>query len=262
MSLFHLVAFQAILKVALAGGFLFGAAGLLLRRWWRLSLVLAVAGSAVFIFGYAAFAQPSRLFGSILGRGESANEVALTFDDGPDPRYTPAVLDLLKRWNARATFFVLGKEVEAHSELARRIVAEGHALGSHGYSHTLLAFLSASRTWEELERADQAIQAATGSRPKLLRPPYGFRNPWLPAQVKRLGYRMVGWSLSGRDSQHPTAAQIRRRIEGRLRPGDIVLLHDGRGNREQTVLALQEVLRFLERKGWRAVTVPELLAPG
>ena len=157
MSLFHLVAFQAILKVALAGGFLFAAAGLFLRRWWRLSLVLAVAGSAVFFFGYAAFAQPSRLFGSILLRGESANEVALTFDDGPDPRYTPAVLDLLKRWNARATFFVLGKEVEAHPDLARRIVAEGHAIGSHGYSHTPLAFLSASRTWEELEREREAL---------------------------------------------------------------------------------------------------------
>ena len=259
-ALVHSLPFQATLKLGLSGGLLLAAAGLLLRERRWLSLLLAAGGAGILLFGYGAFVPRSQLFGAVVWRGEGADKVALTFDDGPHPRYTPAVLDLLRRWNCRATFFVLGKEVEAHPELARRIVAEGHAIGSHGYSHRPFAFMSPSQLREELERTDHAIQRATGARPSLLRPPYGFRSPLLAREARRLGYRLVGWTLTAGDWRRRQAAQISGQIERELRPGDIVLLHDGRGDRRETVAALEQILRFLQRRGWRAATLPELLA--
>lgn len=188
--------------------------------------------------------------------------VALTFDDGPDPLYTPRILDVLDRYKARATFFVLGTQAEAHPELLRAIVQRGHEVGTHGYRHTNLTRLKPEVVAADLKRADDLIAAAVGSRPRDLRPPYGFLSPTVLVEAGKLGYRIILWTdeHDPRDWTRPAAAEIARRSLQRIEKGMILLLHDSGGNREQTVKALPLILERLRDQGYQVVTVDELLA--
>lgn len=183
--------------------------------------------------------------------------VALTFDDGPDPDVTPDVLDLLRRYHAPATFFVIGERVKRWPELVQREVRDGHAVESHSYSHPREE-ISAWHAWRELQRTAIVITTWAGRAPTIFRPPYGNLTDNLSKAARHEGLCVVKWTVCGSDNPRLTAAEIVEAATHEVRSGDIILLHDGR-DRHQTVRALPEILRRLSDDGYRFVTVPQLL---
>jgi peptidoglycan-N-acetylglucosamine deacetylase len=215
---------------------------------------------AVLLLGVESASPKSALFGPFVSHGSrSSGLVALTFDDGPDPAYTPQVLKILAAHHTKATFFMLGEQVARHPELAREVQAQGHAIGSHCYRHISLMAASPRRIHEELTRAATELTKVLGEGPHLLRTPYGFHPPFLLEEAEKQHYRVIGWSVSPHDSFHLTGHLVARRVVNRACAGDIILLHDGRGNRQETIDALPEILEGLKAKSLRCVTVPELL---
>lgn len=184
--------------------------------------------------------------------------VALTFDDGPDPRYTPEVLDALARHEVPATFFLQGRHVDRHPDLARR-VAEEHTVGNHTYSHRSLANASTSTARDQMERAHQAIFDVTGTEPHIFRPPYGHLSGAANLQAAQLGYDTVLWSQRV-DSRSPADDNVER-LSGRMGPGDVILAHDG-GSMDNTsvVECLPDLLVMLDDQGFEHVSVPEMMA--
>jgi peptidoglycan-N-acetylglucosamine deacetylase len=180
-----------------------------------------------------------------------AGVVYLTFDDGPTPAYTPRVLALLARHRARATFFVVGRNAATWPGLVRRELAAGHGVGNHTWSHRRLTGLRGERLQAEVGAASAAIRRATGSGPRCLRPPYGTVDAASAYRVRGLGLRLVLWDVDSNDWHRPGAGVIAGRVLSRVRSGDVVLFHDGGGNREQTLAALDQVLSALSARGFR-----------
>ncbi|KKM09298.1 hypothetical protein SY88_19860 [Clostridiales bacterium PH28_bin88] len=192
--------------------------------------------------------------------------VALTFDDGPDIRYTPQILDILKKYDAKATFFLVGKHVEEHPQIARRIVQEGHEVGNHTYSHYNMLKASPARQVEELTRAEAVIKNATGERTSLFRPPRGLYDANLQGPLHDRGYSLVLWSVTSGDWLEISSRDIVNNILKRAGPGDVLLFHDsgnlisgGGGNRLNTVQALPHLLEELKREGYTFVTMTQLM---
>jgi len=183
--------------------------------------------------------------------------VALTFDDGPSPEVTPAVLDALRAFGVRATFFVLGEAVERAPHLLRRIVAEGHTVGLHGDTHRPFVLLSGREIAGEIGRARGAVLRACPDvvLSPWLRPPHGFKSPGVLWATHRAGLRLAGWAVDGRDYRETDPVRVARNVLDALRPGAVVLLHDGPGN-AATVAALAAILRGLEEQSWQAVVLP------
>jgi peptidoglycan/xylan/chitin deacetylase (PgdA/CDA1 family) len=162
-----------------------------------------------------------------LERRVERNVIAVTFDDGPHPQGTPAVLDVLERAHARATFFLVGEQVDRHPHVAREIVDAGHEVALHCYRHTLLLRRRSAAVADDLDRALDAIGRATERAPTLYRPPYGVLSSGALRLVRDRGFRTLLWSTWGRDwERRATAQSIARRATRGLRPGDVVLLHD------------------------------------
>lgn len=191
-------------------------------------------------------------------------QVALTFDDGPHPRTTPAVLDILEQHGAIATFFVVGHKVDKHPEVVRQIVMRGHALGLHGYQHDrLFALKPPAYVAADIEKTRDAVERACGLRPRAFRPPIGFVSPRTAAGAARAQAPLIGWSTRAYDGTGPVSPErVVRRIEAGLRSGAIVLLHDAAEHDDFTpaaVEALPRILEALERRGLHSVTVERLL---
>jgi peptidoglycan/xylan/chitin deacetylase (PgdA/CDA1 family) len=212
-----------------------------------------VLGGAV----HGAFHRNSFLFGRPITRVRTtARSVALTFDDGPNPDATPMILDALATRGVRATFFVLGRHAEQWPELVKRVADEGHAIGNHGYFHRKLHFKSPRYVRSDLTLGTQAIERASGYRPRLFRAPHGFRSPWVTSIAHSLGQRTVGWSFGVWDSDRPGADVIAERTLTRTEPGSILLLHDGdgydpHGDRVQTAQAVPVIVDRLLAEGYR-----------
>jgi len=249
------VSFACLLVAGLLAGGL-----LLARRRRRLaSLLLGLAALAA-LAAYGALAPASSLFGPNFSHAATRQHViALTFDDGPDPRYTPRLLDLLRRHQARATFFVSGGAAARYPQLIRRMVAEGHQVGNHAYHHYDLLTLSPRRVRQEVA-GTQAVLARCGVACQALRPPYGFRSPVVYAAAREQGLQVVGWSVSSQDWRRLPAPVIVRRVLARLAPGQVIVFHDGRGDRRQTVRALALLLPELEHREYRSLTIAQLQA--
>lgn len=193
---------------------------------------------------------------SIRSTGD-AGTIALTFDDGPNPRVTPDLLRLLQRHHVVATFFVIGRHTRAERGLAGEMAAAGHVLGNHTDSHVLLPFTSAPVARQELARCSDAIAEACGERPRLLRPPYGLRRRHLKQIAIELGLqRLVMWSRVAWDWRPQEYERVARRLEA-VRGGDVVLLHDGgpqpEADRTHVVRALAECLPRWIDAGYRFV---------
>jgi len=229
----------------------------------------AVLAAGAGIAAWGAFYPGSQLFGPTLRNTPRASDIALTFDDGPNPAVTPPLLDLLDRHSARGTFFLIGRFVRECPDLVREIAARGHALGNHTDSHPALTFLSAQRIEEELSRCRDAIGAAVpDASPAWMRPPYGFRGPQLRGAVRRAGLRGVAmWSLICHDwkPQPPTRliARLGRVGESDSWGGDVVLLHDGdhralNGDRHHVVAALEHWLPRWRDAGREFVTINQI----
>ena len=231
------------------------------RRWLSGFAALMIA------LGLLIFATVSpgvQAFGPVLARGRVVQPVvALTFDDGPDQR-TSEALDILARYGVKATFFVIGEEVQQRPELARRIVAEGHAIGNHTFSHPLLLAADLpEKVEQELDGATAAIKAATGVTPTVFRPPHGWRSPWLIDLANRKGYTVVTWSIALDDWFGPSAEVIAEHVLKRAQPGAIILLSEDREGKLEpstgnALAALPTIIEALQARGYRFVTVPEL----
>jgi peptidoglycan/xylan/chitin deacetylase (PgdA/CDA1 family)/uncharacterized membrane protein YbhN (UPF0104 family) len=232
---------------------------------WLPWLIDVVCMSAIVVLTIGCFAHNAPLFGRVVdGVGVHEDVVALTFDDGPSPDTTPRVLDALRSAGMRATFFVLGKHAEQHPELVERMVREGHEVASHGYSHGILVFASRAEIAEELTRTQHLLQGAGAPPVRMFRAPHGFRNPFVVRVCRRLGYRVVGWTKGVFDTRLPGAEVIAERSIAALRPGAILLLHDGDGSgdgdRSQTADALPAILEGVRERRLEAVTMSELAA--
>jgi peptidoglycan/xylan/chitin deacetylase (PgdA/CDA1 family) len=235
--------------------------------------VLAVAG----FWSYEAAESPaSQIFGKTVVSGPAGERVvALTFDDGPNPPYTDAILRVLEREGVRATFFVVGRAVSAYPESVRREVRDGDAVGNHSWSHEHLIVESPQRIHDSLARTDAAIFAAAHVHPSVMRPPFGSRDWAVLGEAQKLGYTPVMWSVPlANDWEYPPPTVIAQRIVPYVRDGSILVLHDGnRGllcardrlpartcDRSSEVEATRLIVDALKRQGYRFVTVPELLA--
>jgi peptidoglycan/xylan/chitin deacetylase (PgdA/CDA1 family) len=188
------------------------------------------------------------------------HDVALTFDDGPHPQGTPAVLDILDHAGARATFFLVGEQVERCPELAAEVARRGHAVGVHGHRHRNLLRIPPRSLAADLDRAWALIAETTGSAPQLYRPPYGIFSAGALLAVRRRGWVPLLWSRWGRDwARRATPASIATRVTRDLAPGDVVLLHDADtysapGSWRRTASALPRILDELDHRGLRPIT--------
>ena len=247
----------------------------------------AATAGAVGLFGFSALSVgvPTALFAALLTDGiarpsssvlyptlthgpRDQRRIALSFDDGPDPQVTPAILDALAAHGARASFFVIGQALANHPDLARRMLAEGHELCNHSWQHSRWQnFWGVHALTEEITRGEQSIAAFTGStvRP-LYRSPIGLKSPPLALAAQRLGVRMIAWSLHSRDTRLRDPRQIAARVLGRIQPGDIVLMHDGHDlpgrHRPVCAEAVPLILQGLRDKQLECVTVSKLIGPG
>jgi len=175
--------------------------------------------------------------------------VYLTFDDGPNPLYTNQILDLLARYNARATFFVIGNSVDAYPGVVQRIVAEGHALGNHTYWHEALPNVSQDVVAQTLGATDSALIRAVGRPSSCLRPPYGALDQPTFNQIAGLGYTVHMWEVDSEDWKTPDGYAIAANVLSSTSLGDRVLFHDGPTNRASTVAAVESVLEVLSNRG-------------
>lgn len=199
--------------------------------WTVLTVILIVAAAADalgFLLWYSCSWPRSQVLGPAIIRGPAAGkQIAITFDDGPSPPFTEQILDILRSRNISATFFVCGRAVELHPDTVRRIHAEGHAIGNHTWSHPYLYFMRATRMSEEIDRTQRAVHQVTGQTPELFRPPYGGRWFGLYPILRKRRIKLVQWSLSGNDWKLD-ADEIIKTVCAGIRPGAIILLHDGR----------------------------------
>jgi peptidoglycan-N-acetylglucosamine deacetylase len=232
-------------------------------------------GTAVWVWGFlfldafllvAMLERRAPFFGRIAWRGRAdVPAVALSFDDGPNEPCSSQVLDILRRYDVKATFFAIGANAERHPETLRRLVAEGHELGNHTYDHAVLPLRGPRHIRETVRRTSDLLERITGVRPQLFRAPHGWRNPWSDRAVRAEGCEPVAWSLGVFDTARPGADAIRDRTLRGLHNGCIVLLHDGRGlepaiDGSQLVEALPGIIEGARARGFRVATVGELLA--
>ncbi len=185
------------------------------------------------------------------------NYVSITFDDGPDPIYTPRILSLLKEYDAHGTFFLIGKNAEKHPEIVRQIIEEGHSIGSHSYSHSKnFGFFSSEKVTLELNQNISLLKEMTGKKVKLFRPPFGVTNPNIKRALKSTGQFSIGWSKRSLDTTNISEDNILKRITSNLQKGDIILLHD---SSSKTVAVLEQLLLTLPRHKLKSVPVECLL---
>jgi peptidoglycan/xylan/chitin deacetylase (PgdA/CDA1 family) len=185
--------------------------------------------------------------------------VALTFDDGPGPKNTAQILEILHKNNIKATFFMVGEMVQYHPQVAKQVVAGGHVLGNHTWHHWYHRMDTATAA-SEINRTADIIYKTTGVKTNLFRPPGGFLNNGLVAYAKNQKYAVMMWSAESGDSQRRgQAPTLVNNVLKRTKPGGIVLLHDGGGNRSRTVKALPDIITGLKAQGYQFVTIPQLL---
>ena len=190
---------------------------------------------------------------SIRAEKTIAAKVALTFDDGPHPVYTPQLLDGLKERGVRATFFVVGENIPGNEEILKRMDAEGHLIGNHTYNHVKLSDLDSARACAEVEKTNVLIQEATGKEPEFIRPPFGA---WKKTMECSLGMLPVLWDVDPLDWTTKNTALVVERVLKDTKPGDIILLHD---YYQSSVDAALEIVDTLTQRGYEFVTVDELI---
>jgi peptidoglycan/xylan/chitin deacetylase (PgdA/CDA1 family) len=246
---------------------------------WLIPPILGVDVVALVVYG-AAYPR-SQIFGATKYRTSSPRRLALTFDDGPNPAVTPHVLELLARYNAKATFFLVGKTVRELPSLVQEIAARGHLIGNHTETHPNLFFRGPEETRDELQRCNEAILRVTHEAPRWFRPPFGFRSPWLGPIVQQFHMRTAMWTTIPGDWRGKPPAWLIERMKpiavraqangirpknanpsSLVRTGDVVCLHDGdyarpNGNRAATVAALQYWLPRWRDLGLEFVTMAE-----
>ncbi len=186
-----------------------------------------------------------------------SKKIALTFDDGPHPELTYPILDVLDRFNAKATFFCIGKQIEKHPEVLKEIVTRGHSIGNHSYSHSNFIDFSSQLKWlEEIRNTDSVIEKVIGKPSKLFRPPFGVTTPNLAKALKETKHNVIGWNNRSFDTVLKNRTLVLKRIIKHISPGGIILLHDTQPN---TLYILEHLLLYLKQHQFEAVTINNLL---
>lgn len=224
-----------------------------------LNLILCLICVSGVIFYTFFYGPESQLFCTTYYQGNPERKsVALTFDDGPVPFYTPTILKTLRRHGVKATFFVKGERVETFPEIAKQIVAEGHEIGNHSFSHRRLAFVPPSVVAEEIERTEKALKKLGIDECTLVRPPQGQRFYFLPAYINERGLKLVTWSVDSRDYDrfNNTPDEILNNVLSQVRNGSIILLHD---RHIRAIRALEPMIEQLKAKGFAFETVSQLI---
>ena len=234
---------------------------LLVLNWEHKLFFISLELATKFLIFYPAIRANCRWFGPVVTRFRPEKKaVWLTIDDGPHPEDTPALLKLLKQHNARATFFVIGRQVEKYPELARAIVRDGHTLANHTQTHPVLFFWSffTPRLARELDQCSQALRAATGETPRWFRAPAGMANLFLHFLLRDRGMKLIGWSARGFDGLFHNTGAMSDMICQSIQPGAIILLHEGRRDRHGrpiNVILTETILTRLTAAGY-VFTVP------
>jgi len=183
-------------------------------------------------------------------------KVAITFDDGPHPEFTPKVLDLLKANNVKGTFFCIGKHIESYPELFKRIISEGHTIGNHTFNHeNNFGFIKTKNVIVELEKTNAIIKKVSGLKVNFFRPPFGVTNPRINRGINAVGLQSIGWSIRSFDTTSKFKNTIVESIKNSLKKGDVILLHD---TSEKSVEILEQLLLFLKRNKFESVTIDSL----
>ncbi len=199
----------------------------------------------------------------LLNGPRNKKRIALTFDDVPDPRYTPAILDILAEHDVCATFFIVGNRAAKYPSLVKRIHNEGHIIGNHSYDHAVFSKLTLSNYQKQIWRTDTIIKNIIGYSPHFIRPPYGELLPQQIRWSKQAGFVIVNWDVDSVDwKNNPSSALVLQNIRSTLQPGSIILQHAGGGigqNLSGTVNALPKLIHLLQSKGYELVTLPELI---
>ena len=182
--------------------------------------------------------------------------IALTFDDGPHEK-TIEILDLLSKYNAKATFFCIGKQIEKYPKTVERIIAEGHNIGNHSYSHSNWnGFFSTKKIVSEIEQTNKLITQLVNVKTRFYRPPFGVTNPNIAKAISKTKQISIGWNIRSLDTVIKSENLILERIKTRVKPGSIILLHD---TSSKTVSVLEQLLLFLQDEGYKTKTITELL---
>ena len=227
---------------------------------------VAVLGAAAGVYAYGARAPQSQLFGpAFCGRPGASRQLALTYDDGPNDPHTGRLLDVLDKHGAKATFFLIGRYVQQHPEIARAVAARGHVVGNHTWSHPDLMFTSRGTLKRELKQTEDALTQAVGAHSNLFRPPFGARRPVTLKVARALGLEPIMWSVTCWDWSATSAGSIVKKAVKGIRGGDVILLHDGGhkefgADRSHTVAATDELLRRYRGEGFEFVTIPQMQA--
>jgi peptidoglycan/xylan/chitin deacetylase (PgdA/CDA1 family) len=227
-------------------------------------VLLGAGALTIAALAHGTYYRNSYVFGTAMAHlPGKQRRVAITFDDGPNPVATPLILDALRDAGVHATFFLLGKHVDAWPELARRVADEGHTVANHGWHHRKLHTRTPAYVRDDLERGTASIVAATGKHPAFFRAPHGFRSPWVNHTASKLGQRVVGWSLGVWDTALPGASVIAERSLNGCHAGSILLLHDGdgydpSGDRTQTAAALPLILDGFRSRNFSMIPLDAL----
>lgn len=184
------------------------------------------------------------------------NAIALTFDDGPNPTFTPKVLQLLKEYNAKATFFCIGNNIDSHPKLVQKIISDGHCIGNHSYTHTNdYGFLPTKKIIADITKAQQSIKKVTNIDNQLFRPPFGVTNPNIAKAIKTLNLQSIGWSLRSYDTVAKDPNKVYKKLISKLKKGDVILLHD---TSELSIIVLEQLLQWLQKNDIKTVTINQL----
>jgi peptidoglycan/xylan/chitin deacetylase (PgdA/CDA1 family) len=215
--------------------------------------------------GYSSMMPWSQLFGNTFtGNGARARQLALTYDDGPTEVDTLNLLEVLDRHEAKATFFMLGRNVKARPEIAQAVAAAGHAIGNHTYNHPNLVFCSPSRIREELDQCERVLTDTVGEHSPLFRPPFGARRPDVIQLVREAGLIPVMWTVTAFDWSAKSSAEIEDHVHRHVKGGEIILMHDGDfaglADRSLTVAATGHLIRRYQDRGFSFVSIPEMMA--
>jgi peptidoglycan/xylan/chitin deacetylase (PgdA/CDA1 family) len=225
----------------------------------------AISTAAAVAAGYQSIAPTGQWYGrTFTGLPRSSRQIALTYDDGPNDPHTLRLLEVLARQDVQATFFLIGRHVQQHQEIAREIVQAGHAVGNHTFTHPLLTFKSESEIRQQLSECRAALQDAIGEHSNLFRPPFGGRRPAVLRVARELGMQSVMWNVTGYDWKAPPADVIERKVAKQIRGGDVILLHDGGhkemgADRSQTVMATDRLIVRYKSEGYEFVTIPRMI---
>ena len=209
--------------------------------------VVAVASSRI----------KSQVFMPVICRGDpESQQVAITFDDGPYPHRSVEIMKILETSGARASFFLTGRRVKGHETVVKKIADSGHTIGNHTFSHSgLFPFFSARNIARELTATNRLLERITGQRIHYFRPPFGVTNPNIARGLKGLNMKVVGWSIRSFDTRNENPEKVLKRISGRLRGGEIILLHE---SSEHILEILVKLLKLLDQKGLEAVSLDEI----